>query len=110
MRFLVPVLCCAATMVVAQTDDTVSVTYVCERGVEVPVIYVNSATDTSYAVAQIDGKMVGMHIVISGSGARYRSGDGADAYQLWSKGDTALISYGPDGNDTPLFTECAAQG
>lgn len=100
---------CAATMAVAQTDGLIPVMFVCERGVEVPVVFVNPEGGESYAVAQIDGKLLGMRQVVSASGARYRSGDGADGYQLWTKGDTALISAGPDGDDAILFGNCKAR-
>lgn len=110
IRILILAACGAATMAVAQTGDLVSVTYVCERGVQVPVVFVNPGSGEAYAVARIDGKLLGMRQAVSASGARYRSGDGADAYQLWSKGDNALISFGADGQDKTLFGDCAAQG
>ncbi|WP_374302227.1 MliC family protein [Paracoccus sp. (in: a-proteobacteria)] len=93
----------------AQANDLESVTYVCERRVEVPVIFVNPEGGASYAIARIDDSLLGMRQVISASGARYRSGDGAGDYQLWTKGDTAMISVGPDGQDRTLFGDCRAQ-
>lgn len=102
-------LTCAPTLAAAQADDLVSVTYRCERGVEVPVVFVNPEGGDSYAVARIDDRLLGMRQVVSGSGARYRSGDGPQDYQLWSKGDMAMISVGADGQDKVLFQECTAQ-
>ena len=109
IRILTPALACAATMALAQGDDLIPITYLCERGVEVPVVFVSPDDGDSYAVAQIDGKMVGMRQVVSASGARYRSGDGADAYQLWSKSNGAMISFGADGQDQMLFQDCQAR-
>ncbi|MTE01328.1 lysozyme inhibitor [Paracoccus sp. YIM 132242] len=109
IRILIPAFAGAATMALAQTGDLIPVTYVCERGAEVPVVFVNPDGGQAYAVAQIDGKLLGMRNVVSASGARYRSGDGADAYQLWSKGDGAFISFGADGQDQTLFQDCRAR-
>ena len=98
----------AATTAAAQGDDLISVTYVCEGAVEIPVIFVNPADGPGYAVARIGDNLVGLRSVIAGSGARYRSGDGLEAYQLWSKGDTATISVGPERQDKVLFRDCTA--
>ena len=110
IRILTPAVACLGTMALAQADDLIPTTYLCERGVEVPVVFVSPGGSEGYAVAQIDGKLVGMRQAVSASGARFRSGDGADAYQLWSKADSALISYGADGQDRVLFRDCKAQG
>lgn len=85
------------------------VTYVCEGGVVVPVVFILSSPGDSYAVAVIGGRLLGMRNVVSASGARYRSGDGADAYQLWTKGHTAMISAGPEDQDRILFRACLSQ-
>ncbi|MCZ0962266.1 MliC family protein [Paracoccus benzoatiresistens] len=109
IRALILAACCPATMTLAQTDDLITATYLCERGVQVSVVFINPEGGASYAVARIDDKLLGMRQVVSGSGARYRSGDGPDAYQLWVKGDDALISVGPDGQDRTLFRNCSVQ-
>lgn len=109
IRTLALAACCIATMAVAETSDLISVTYLCDGGVEVPVVFINPQGGDAFAVAQIDEKLLGMRQVISGSGARYRSGDGPDAYQLWIKGEDAMISVGPDGKDRMLFGTCAVQ-
>lgn len=109
IRILFPAFACAATMALAHTGDLIPVTYLCERGVEVPVVFVNPEGGDGYAVAQIDGKLLGMRQAVSASGARYRSGDGADAYQLWSKGNGALIFFGAEGQESVLFQDCTAR-
>lgn len=91
-----------------QTADLVALTYRCEDGTQIPVIYVNPPGSEGYATAIIESKLVGMRHVISASGARYRSGDGAGDYQLWSKGDSAMISVGADGDDRVLYQNCTA--
>jgi membrane-bound inhibitor of C-type lysozyme len=109
IRALTLAACCTATMAVAQTSDLISVTYLCDGGVEVPVVFINPKDGPAYAVSRIDEKLLGMRQVISGSGARYRSGDGPDAYQLWVKGEDGMISVGPDGKDRMLFGTCTVQ-
>lgn len=100
---------CATHRVFAQDTEFVPITYVCDRGVEVPVVFVNHPDTGSTAVALIDNRLLAMRNVISASGARYRTdGDGdGDAYQLWVKGNTAVIFVGPDGDDVVLFGNCA---
>jgi len=39
--------------------------YICERNVEIPAVYINTAGGSSYAVIQVEGRQV------SASGARY---------------------------------------
>ena len=73
-----------------------------------PVVFVKSES-SAYAVAWIDGKLLGMRQVASASGARYCSVDGPDGYQLWTKGDTAFVSMGRGGQDTVLFRDCTAR-
>ena len=51
------------------------VIYQCERAVQLPVTYVNSASGSAYAVLQIDGQQIPMSIALSASGARYQSID-----------------------------------
>lgn len=90
--------------------DLISVTYACARGVTVPVVYVNSAAEDHLAIAMIDGHLVAMRQVISASGARYRSESEDLPYQLWSKGDGAMLSYGPENDADDLFTDCTVLG
>ena len=90
--------------------DMIQQTYICARNVEIPVTFVNTPEGESYAVALIDGQMRAMRQVISASGARYRSGDGEDAYQIWTKGnDLAIVSYGAEDKDTVLFQDCTGR-
>lgn len=112
-RLSIPVfalIACLAPAGLAQatTDQVISMSYRCERAVEVPVVYVNSSEGASYAIALIDDRLVAMRRVVSASGARYRSGAGIDDYELWGKGDSALISFGPEDDSQVLLAECVA--
>ena len=70
-----------------------TVTYVCERGVQVPVTFINQDEGPGYAVMVFEGKMIPMRIAPTGSGARYVALDEQDGYRLWTKGDEAMIGY-----------------
>lgn len=92
----------------SQQTELLPVTYTCERGVSLPVAYVNGPDDEAHAIALIEGDLRVMQIAVSASGARYREGD--SGYQIWSKGADATISYGPDGNEVTLLTDCRETG
>ncbi|WP_300041716.1 MliC family protein [uncultured Paracoccus sp.] len=90
------------------TPEQVAVTYHCAGDVNVPVIFVNPPqSDTGYAATVIEGKLLVLDLVVSGSGARYRSDLAAPGYQIWVKGDEAMITKGPDGQDEPIAEGCA---
>lgn len=89
--------------------DLMSGAYLCGGGVRIPAVFVNPPYGEAYAVAVIDGSLVAMRATVSASGARYRSGDGPDAWQLWAKGDRAAISQGADGRDEARFVDCLWQ-
>ncbi len=68
-------------------------TYQCERGVTIPVTYVNLSEGGAIAVLSVDGRMVTLAIAVSGSGARYVSIDEQNGYRWHIKGDEALLLY-----------------
>ncbi len=84
------------------------VMFTCDRGVQIPVAYVNASDGHSFAVIQIDGHQVAMVQVVSGSGIRYRSIDAARPYELHAKGHDGLFAYGPEADPQTLFTGCTA--
>ncbi|QUS35731.1 MliC family protein [Falsirhodobacter algicola] len=85
-----------------------TLTYTCERGVTVPVTYVNTG-DTALAVLNVEGRQVTLLAERAASGARYGwPSDGAH-YVWWSKGDGAvLLWHGPDGTEDVLLASCTA--
>ncbi|MBW7056550.1 MliC family protein [Paracoccus bogoriensis] len=90
----------------AETPDLQRVTYECERGVTLPVIYVNGPDEHAQAVAWIEGGLRILRIARSASGARYREGEAG--YEIWGKGDMAVLSYGPEDAQTVLLSQCRA--
>ncbi|MGP9804601.1 MliC family protein [Paracoccus sp. NSM] len=90
----------------AETPEFLPVTYECERGVTLPVIYVNGPDDHARAIAWIEGGLRVLRIARSASGARYR--EDAAGYEIWGKGDSATLSHGAEGSETVLLSECRA--
>lgn len=87
--------------------EQVPATYRCAGDVTVPVIFVNPAhSDAGYAATVIEGRLMVLPLVVSASGARYRSDDPAPGYQIWIKGDDAMITTGPENDDKPLAEGC----
>lgn len=98
---------CFAAPAWAQDAEPNSVTYRCDRDVEIPVVFLNQDGGVSIAVAVIENRPVILRDVIAASGARYRSGDDANGYQLWVKGDSATISVGEPDSEVILYSQCA---
>lgn len=98
---------------VAQSADLEvnQVTYVCERGVSIPVVYINPANGTPMAVLAVEGKLVTLKNERSASGVLYVSTDKHDGYRFWSKGDAAMLIYLPsekNAKEQTLFANCQA--
>lgn len=99
----------AAADTVPTLPDGISVTqsrFTCDRDTVVPVTFINGDDGLSVAVAQIDGQQIVMSQVVSGSGVRYRSLDAARPYELHSKGNMALFSYGSDTASETILRNC----
>lgn len=86
--------------------EFISVTYRCEREVELPVVFINDTQGRSHVIAVIDRKLLSLPQAVSASGARYRSEDTAAPYEFWNKGDTATISYGAGEEPEIIYKEC----
>lgn len=106
--------CLSAPLALAEASDSVQqVQYQCERGVAVPVTYLNTASGGSYAVLQVDGQQVAMEIVVSASGARYASVDAERGYTWDTKGDSGSLYWQPadatDNTDSiTVLGECSS--
>lgn len=79
--------------------------YLCDRGVMVPVVYVN-APDLSVAVLTVEGSQILLYSEPAASGARYGWPSDGSNYVWWSKGDTATLYWkdGEAGTETPLLS------
>ncbi len=91
-------------------QQLVTARYLCERGVEVPVAYVN-ADGASVAVLTVEGRQIALQQEVSASGARYGWPSDGSNYVWWSKGDSATLLWkdGAAGTETPLLSDCKAQ-
>ena len=100
-----------APMAAQAQVEVISVTYVCERGVVVPVTYVNG-TDPALAFLVAEGKLVGLRQVPSASGVFYASLDEQDGYRWRGKGDEAVLAWlaaDHTAEEEMLLTGCVAQ-
>lgn len=78
----------------ADVAPVTKVTYICDRNVELPVIYINGLkNDESMAVIFTEGKLVPMRIWPAASGARYIALDEQDSYRWHTKGDEGVLSF-----------------
>lgn len=91
----------------AAAQEFSTLTYSCDRGVEVPATYVNGP-DQSLVVIHVEGRQITLVGEAAASGARYGwPSDGAN-YVWWTKGDEATLFWKTPEAETPLLT-CKAQ-
>lgn len=76
----------------AAAQDTTAVQYACERGAVLPVVFVNSA-DPALAVAMIEGQLIALRQVPSGSGFFYADTDEQRGYRLRGQGDAVQLGW-----------------
>lgn len=96
--------------VAAQVTVTAT-TYVCERGIEVPVTYVNG-TDPAMAFLVAEGKLVALRQVPSASGAFYAAFDEQDGYRWTTKGGAAFLGWlaaDHTASEIALLKDCLAR-
>ncbi|WP_424986814.1 MliC family protein [Microbulbifer sp. S227A] len=87
-------LLCAPLASTAQDGPEVSSrTYQCERGVLLPVTFVNPPDGAGLAVMHVEGKQVAMRALPAASGVRYVAFDEQDSYRLYTKGDEGFVMH-----------------
>lgn len=91
--------------VLAQEFQTV--TYACDRGVEVPATYVNGP-DQSLAVIHVEGRQITLVNEPAASGARYGWPSDGSGYVWWTMGDEATLYWKTPEGEARLLT-CAAR-
>lgn len=86
-------------------------TYLCDRGVELPVAYVNSS-DGAVAVLEVEGRLITLLNEPAASGARYAWPSDGSGYVWWTKGDTATLYWrnGETADEAVLYAECRVKG
>lgn len=90
------------------------VSYLCQRNVELDVVYINGLkNDKSAAVLYTEGKLVPMRIWPAASGARYIALDEQDSYRWHTKGDEGTLTF-LEADDTAkemtVLQNCVAKG
>ncbi|WP_170363539.1 MliC family protein [Ruegeria arenilitoris] len=91
--------------------DILSVTFTCENGVELPVTYFNPSDGEGAAAMIVDGQLIALRQVQSGSGIRYESVNGQGTYTLRSKGWNAMVSFAAAGatDETDILKDCVSR-
>ena len=105
--------CLSSSWAVAENGDQLQqVLYQCERGVTLPVTYLNTASGGAYAVLQVDGQQIPMSIAVSASGARYVSIDEGRNYSWHTKSDSGVLSWQPadDAGENGIVLKGCATG
>jgi membrane-bound inhibitor of C-type lysozyme len=80
-----------------------TLTYTCDRGVEVPATYVNGP-DQSLAVIHVEGRQITLLNESAASGARYGWPSDGSSYVWWTKGDEATLYWKTPEGEAPLVT------
>lgn len=111
IKFAFPLVAALAFALPALAETQVAnQTYLCERDLRVPVVYVN-ADDTSLAVLVVEGRQVLLYTEPAASGARYAWPSDGSGYVWWTKGDGAALYWkdGAAGTEKPILTGCRAE-
>ncbi|MGI1661261.1 MliC family protein [Palleronia sp. KMU-117] len=101
----------ACLVAVPASAEVITARYLCERGVEIPVTYVNGEGIDPVAVLNIEGSQITLILERSASGARYGWPSGGSHYLWWTKGDAATLYWhdGSAGTETVLYSECVTR-
>ncbi|WP_171098795.1 MULTISPECIES: MliC family protein [unclassified Ruegeria] len=92
--------------------DILSVAFNCENNTRIPVTYFNASDGSGAAALVLNGELIAMRQVPSGSGIQYESVDANGLYTLRSKGWDATITHQPAGSTAPetlLFRDCSSR-
>jgi membrane-bound inhibitor of C-type lysozyme len=91
--------------------QTIATRFLCARGVEIPVVFVNSS-DGSAAIMVIEGRQITLLQAPSASGARYAWPSDGSGYVLWTKGDMASFLWhdATTRTDTDIYADCRVAG
>lgn len=89
--------------VLAAAPEFQSVTYVCDRDVQVPTTYVNTP-EGSLVVLVVDGRQITLLNEPAASGARYGWPSDGSNYVWWTKGAEATLYWKTPEGEAPLLT------
>lgn len=93
----------------AQELEALPMHYGCDRGARIEAVYVNGGMP-ALAILTLEGRMVVLSNVPSGSGAFYAEAPEGRAGYFWrTKGEEATLSWrAADGAETDLLDGCTA--
>ena len=92
-RLVVPsVALISATTAFAETG-VIEMSYLCDRNVALHVSFINPTDGPGLAVMHVEGKLVTLRSLPTGSGVRYVAFDEQDSYRLYTKGDEAFVAW-----------------
>ena len=103
---LLPFLCLPTVALAAPEFTTLR--YTCDRGVDLPATYVNSA-EGSLVVIHVEGRQITLVADPAASGARYGWPSGGSSYVWWTKGNEATLYWKTPEGEAPLLI-CAEAG
>lgn len=86
-------LACGGATVGAAETKVMSYVYVCERGVSLPVSFVNPPEGAGLAFMVVQDRLVAMRAAPTGSGVRYVALDEQVGYRLYTKGSEAFVRF-----------------
>lgn len=106
LSILIPALMAAPVLADTQVQEQ---DYVCDRGVVLPVSFVNPAGEAGLAMMVVEGKLVALRALPTGSGVRYVAFDEQDSYRLYTKGDEAFVTHiaaDHTADEVPILSGC----
>ena len=103
MRLAAVILAALAPALPAAGQSFSIVTYMCDRGISVPVTNV-VGPDTDLVVLNVDGRQVTLRAEPSASGVRYSWPTDAPVHVWWTRGDEATLYWKTSAGETPILT------
>lgn len=91
---------------------TQALTYRCERGVEIPAVYVNAEGQPGVVVLWIEGRLINLEAIDNAMGVRYAFPSDKSGYVWWTHDGTAQLSWMdvPKGEEVFLYAACQPEG
>ena len=99
----------AATPAAAQV--TAALSYICDRGVQIPAVYVAGA-EADVVVIYVEGRLINLQSAPSASGARYAFPNDGSGYVWWEHQGKASLAWfdAAAGTETVLYADCVPAG
>lgn len=95
----------------AENSSIQDQTFICDRGVALPAVFLKPQNSPIYVVVSVDGKLVAMREQKTDSGSLYASVDDQDNYQLRIYKNEATLTYkdaGENAKEQIVLSSCQA--